>query len=276
MLKRSGSNSNWAFWATCGSRMFERCGVFFPVDHGCLRGVACDFFVRILRVIFYWRILRVIFYVRILTWNYIFEIADIVESGDLGKGTRPSWATSKIWWSGARRRLTQSRLLRKHSLYLRRQLVFWRKQSSQQSVRKPDFGAKSGCCTQQSPCTLPVMAGMMKKTVEWWVLFVKSPTKASLQVSAKMILGKQCWICSQSFVSSVLKSRGTVFEAFLELPLRRRNWWIARSCPLCSFWGSWGKSEIRNTWGDPLSTHKRYEKGPESLANRSTQNVCCA
>ena len=36
-----------------------------------------------------------------------------------------------------------------------------------QSVRKPDFGAKSGCCTQQSPCTLPVMAGMMKKTVEW-------------------------------------------------------------------------------------------------------------
>ena len=35
-----------------------------------------------------------------------------------------------------------------------------------------------------------------------------------------------------------LQSRGTVFEAFLELPLRRRNWWIARFCPWCSFWGS--------------------------------------
>ena len=33
--------------------MFERCGVFFPVDHGCLGGVACDFYVRILREIIF-------------------------------------------------------------------------------------------------------------------------------------------------------------------------------------------------------------------------------
>ena len=83
-----------------------------------------------------------------------------------------------------------------------------------QSVRKPDFGAKSGCSTQQSPCTLPVMAGMMMKTVEWWVLFVKSANRASLQVSAKMILGKQCWICSQSFVSSVFTKQRDCFRSF--------------------------------------------------------------
>ena len=83
-----------------------------------------------------------------------------------------------------------------------------------QSVRKPDFGAKSGCCSQQSPCTLSVMAGMMKKTVEWCVLFAKSANKASLQVSGKMILEKQCWICSQSFVSSVFAKQRDCFRSF--------------------------------------------------------------
>ena len=60
------------------------------------------------------------------------------------------------------------------------------------------------------------MAGMMKKTVEWCVLFAKSANKASLQVSGKMILEKQCWICSQSFVSSVFcKAKGVFSKLFL-------------------------------------------------------------
>ena len=56
----------------------------------------------------------------------------------------------------------------------------------------------------------------MKKTVEWCVLFAKSANKASLQVSGKMILEKQCWICSQSFVSIVFcKEKGVFSKLFL-------------------------------------------------------------
>ena len=85
-----------------------------------------------------------------------------------------------------------------------------------QSVRKPDFGAKSGCCSQQSPCTLPVMAGMMKKTVEWWVLFVKSAkkgvvTSVSEDDSGEAVLDLFAELCFGRFY----KSKGTVFELFL-------------------------------------------------------------
>ena len=114
-----------------------------------------------------------------------------------------------------------------------------------QSVRKPDFGAKSGCCSQQSPCTLPVMAGMMKKTVEWWVLFVKSANKASLQVSAKMILGKQCWICSQSFVSSVFTKQRDCFRSFSSTSSSTKKLMDRTFLPMVLFLGE--LSEI----GDP-------------------------
>ena len=67
----------------------------------------------------------------------------------------------------------------------------------------PHFGAKSGCCGQQSSCTLPVMAGTMKKTVEWCVSF--------------------CKICQQGIVTSFREddSGEAVLDLFAELCFER-------------------------------------------------------